>query len=121
MNIVFENVDANRVFRTDGPGIRFEISDAGNAAVRVVLTIDDNAHVTFPSRRGDGRTVSDRKLEPGRHFASLVLAAHALDGGRRDYDTTIAINGTTVARAQGAIPDGSSDDSQIQLFQLRVR
>ena len=120
MNITLENVNENDTHTTTGPTVRFDVVDNSTAAVRFALTIDEETHVNYPPQKTGAPTAVEHTLDLGVHPASVVIAAHDLDG-RRAYDMSITVNGESVVRAEGTIPDGSTEDADLALFQLRVR
>lgn len=118
MDITYENVNQNRVHKTQGPSVRFDVVNNGTAAARAMLTIDDGIHIGYPSKQG-GSVKASRTLDTGVHPAAVVIAAQAADA-RRDYDFSIAINGVVVVRAVGSVPADQTVETELGLFQLRV-
>lgn len=120
MNINLDNVDKNDMHTTTGPTVRLDVVDNSTAAARLVLTIDEDTHFSYPPTKGASTGVTLKLATDVVHPASVVIAASELNG-RRDYDVTITINGEPVVRTKDTIPEGSSEDGELGLFQLLVR
>ncbi len=119
MDIIFLNVDGNRVHTTQGPKVRFDFVSGGGAAVRALLSVSDT-HIGYSTKDG-AQFRTTRTLASGGfvHPADVMVSAAEV-GGRRDYAFSIAINGVPVVSATGSIPDGEPTDMDDRSFQLRV-
>lgn len=118
MDITLENVDKDDIHTAQGPTLQFDLVNASAAAMRAMLTVDEGIHIGYPSKAGTS-VRSNRTLGGGLHAVSVLIAARATDGAR-DYDFSIAINGTPVVRAVGNVPADKQVDTELGLFQLQV-
>ena len=121
MQIKLENLDPVQGSLTvKGPQVEFALTDAGSANVTISLSLSDGTHFFYPD--GSGKTLSKATtLPPGRYDCGLVINAFDLGVFGRSYHSTITIGGTTLATTQGSLADGSSHDSDFQLFALVVQ
>lgn len=119
MKIKLHNMDANRVFKTVGPNVEFQFSDAGQSNVSISLRLSDGTTFHYP--KGLGSTQLESTMLPAGDYRCVILISAAdLGTFGASYDSKLLIGGKKAASAAGSVPTGTDVEQEFELFVLRV-